>query len=91
MNTTLHRSTTHPPDTADRKVLELPDPGDLRELRLADRLTFRFGLWLLGRAQRPRRQPSLAPLEDPLRRRERTLSPAESAALLHYQLHHQLR
>lgn len=55
MNTTLHRSTIHPPDIEDRTVLELPAADELRELALADRLSLKIGLWLLQRAQRPRR------------------------------------
>ena len=91
MNSTLHHSTaTHPPDTQDRQVLHIPDPGELRELRLADRLSFRLGLWLLERAQRPTIE-RLTSDDDPLRRRERTLSPGESWAMLTYDLHRQLR
>lgn len=67
MNTTLHRSTVHPPDTEDRTVLHLPAPDDLRRLALADRLSLRIGLWLLQRAQRPRAVRRLAPAPiDPL-------------------------
>ncbi|WAA67749.1 hypothetical protein [Microbacterium oxydans] len=56
MNTTLHRSITHPPDTEDREVLQIPRPDELRRLSLADRLSLRIGLWLFQRAQRPRRE-----------------------------------
>lgn len=92
MNTTLHRSTTtHPPDTEDRTVLHIPDPADLRRLGVVDRVTLRFGLWLLERAQRPRQDKALHIPEDPFVRRERSIPSRESTALLTYHLQRQLR
>ncbi|PRB65064.1 hypothetical protein [Microbacterium sp. MYb45] len=56
MNTTLRRNITHPPDTEDREVVQIPRDDELRRLALTDRLSLRIGLWLLQRSQRPRRQ-----------------------------------
>lgn len=93
MNTTLHRSTTHPPDTEDQQVLHIPAPDELRRLALADRLSLRIGIWLLQRAQRPRRERRIAASYPDgvlhLDRRDRT--PVESYALLTYDLQRQLR
>lgn len=93
MNTTLYRSTTHPPDTEDRQVLHIPAPDELRRLALADRLSLRIGLWLLQRAQRPRpvrRVESASPTDVlGLERRHRTTG--ETFALLAYDLQRQLR
>lgn len=93
MNTTLYRSTTHPPDTEDQLVLQIPDHDELQRLALADRLSLRVGLWLLQRAQRPRPAKRLA-----VRRTaelidldRRTRSAAEVTALLTFDLHRQLR
>ncbi|OAN43356.1 hypothetical protein [Microbacterium sp. H83] len=92
MNTTLYRSTTHPPDTEDRQVLEIPAPDELRGLGLADRLSLRVGLWLLQRAQRPHpvRQPRTSGI-DPLGLERRDRSVGENLALLTYDLQRQLR
>ncbi|MEN0022812.1 hypothetical protein MRBLWO14_000175 [Microbacterium sp. LWO14-1.2] len=92
MNTTLHRSTTHPPDTEDQQVLHIPAPDDLRRLALADRLSLRIGLWLLQRAQRPRRERRSSRVSGDLLaldRRERSV--AETYALLTFDLQRQLR
>lgn len=93
MNTTLHRSLTHPPDTEDQQVLHIPAPDELRRLALADRLSLRIGLWLLQRAQRPRRaRRAASPVSSdgsPLERRDRTAG--ETLALLTYDLQRQLR
>ena len=90
MNTTLPLSATRPPDTGDRQVLQLPDADELRELALANRLSFRFGLWLLERAQRPRRRPARRPVE-PLLLSDRLENPRDSLALLTFDLHRQMR
>jgi len=92
VNTTLHRSTTHPPDTEDQQVLHIPAPDDLRRLALADRLSLRIGLWLLQRAQRPRRERRSSRVSGDLLaldRRERSV--AETYALLTFDLQRQLR
>ncbi|MFB4351674.1 hypothetical protein RAC69_00860 [Microbacterium sp. LS_15] len=92
MNITLHRSTTHPPDTEDQQVLHIPAPDDLRRLALADRLSLRIGLWLLQRAQRPRRERRSSRVSGDLLaldRRERSV--AETYALLTFDLQRQLR
>ena len=93
MNTTLHRSTTHPPDTEDQQVLHIPAPDELRRLALADRLSLRIGVWLLQRAQRPRAGRRTSPVFDgealDLDRRDRTA--VETYALLTYDLQRQLR
>jgi hypothetical protein len=93
VNITLHRSTTtHPPDTEDQQVLHIPDAAELRELRLADRLSFRIGVWLLERAQAERTAPSASSARDVgIVVRERPLSPHESHAQLAYHLQQQLR
>lgn len=93
MNTTLYRSITHPPDTEDQLVLHIPAPDELQRLALADRLSLRIGLWLLQRAQRPRRERRTAsPVYSdgsPLERRDRAAG--ETLALLTYDLQRQLR
>ncbi|WP_341957288.1 hypothetical protein [Microbacterium sp. LWH13-1.2] len=93
MNTTLYRSITHPPDTEGQQVLHIPAADELRRLALADRLSLRIGLWLLQRAQRPRRERrTSAPVYSdgsPLERRERAAG--ETLALLTYDLQRQLR
>ncbi len=91
MNTTLSHSTTHPPDTQGREVLDIPAPDELRALSLADRLTFRVGLWLLRRAQRPHRSGRTD--ETPASsHRPGTHHPSEreNAAVLAYHLRRQL-
>ncbi|MCI1017931.1 hypothetical protein HWD99_04770 [Microbacterium sp. C5A9] len=92
MNTTLYRSTTHPPDTEDQQVLHIPVPDDLRRLALADRLSLRVGLWLLQRAQRPRpaRRASTFSV-DPLHLEKRERPAAEALALMTFDLQRQLR
>lgn len=93
MNTTLYRSITHPPDTEDQLVLHIPAPDELQRLALADRLSLRIGLWLLQRAQRPRRgRRTASPVYSdgsPLERRDRAAG--ETLALLTYDLQRQLR
>ncbi len=93
MNTTLHRGITHPPDTEDRQVLQIPRPDELQRLALADRLSLRIGLWLLQRAQRPRRERRklyVRPAES-LILGERYRSAAEASALLAYDLQRGMR
>ncbi|MBT2474071.1 hypothetical protein J7E68_05655 [Microbacterium sp. ISL-103] len=93
MNSTLYRSIPHPPDTEDQLVLHIPAPDELQRLALADRLSLRIGLWLLQRAQRPRRTGLTASSADVdalhLDRRPRTV--AETHALLTFDLQRQLR
>lgn len=93
MNTTLHRSLAHPPDTEDHQVLQIPRPDELRELALSDRLSLRIGLWLLQRAQRPRpvRRGLLTDPADPRSLAERNRSAAESYALLTFDLQRGMR
>lgn len=94
MNITLSRSTTHPPDTEDREVLQIPRDDELRELGIADRLSLRIGLWLFQRAQRPRR-PRRPWTVDPgdlfLVGEQRHRSAAESHALLMYDMQRGMR
>lgn len=94
MNTTLHRSDIHPPDTEDREVLQVPRPDELRRLSLADRLTLRIGLWLFQRAQRPRRPRRglrIDPADMFLLGEQRHRSAAESYALLTYDMQRGMR
>lgn len=92
MNTTLYRSIPHPPDTQDQQVLHIPAPDELQRLALADRLSLRIGLWLLQRAQRPRPARRVTAADaDALHLSRRHLSPAETHALLTYDLQRQLR
>lgn len=53
---TLLRSTLHPPCPEDQEVLEVTVPANRNELALTDRLSLRFGLWLVLRAERSRRK-----------------------------------
>lgn len=92
MNTTLHHSTTHPPDTEGRTVLHLPAPDDLRELALTDRLSLKIGIWLLERAQRPKAvRERNAVAAEPLFLNDRHLTSSETRILLEYHLQRQLR
>lgn len=92
MNTTLHHHTVHPPDTEDHTVLHIPAPEDLRRLALADRLSLRIGLWLLQRAQRPRKQRRLSPAPiDPLYLDRIRYSGDRNPTLLTIDLQRQLR
>ncbi|WP_217183756.1 hypothetical protein [Streptomyces sp. AC495_CC817] len=93
MNTTLHHSTsTHPPDTEDQLVLQIPAPDELRELALSDRISLRVGLWLLERAQRPKpTRARTVTRVGPLFLDDQHFSPGETKALLEYHLLHQLR
>ncbi|WP_149085192.1 MULTISPECIES: hypothetical protein [Microbacterium] len=94
MNITLSRSITHPPDTEDREVLQIPRDDELDQLRVADRLSLRIGLWLLQRAQRPRR-PRRTWIVEPgdlfLVGEQRHRSAAESHALLLYDMQRGMR
>jgi hypothetical protein len=93
VNTTLYRSTTHPPDTEDQRVLQIPDHDELQRLALADRLSLRIGLWLLQRAQRPRpaRRTATVRTAELIDLDRRTRSAAETTALLTFDLQRQLR
>lgn len=92
MNTTLYRSITHPPDTEDHLVLQIPAPGDLRELGFADRLSLRVGLWLLEKSQRPKTvRTRLSPPADQLFLNGAHLTTGESKAVFEYHLMRQLR
>lgn len=53
---TLLRSTLHPPCTEEEEILEVTVPADRKALALVDRISLRFGLWLLLRAERSRRK-----------------------------------
>ncbi|MCK8477451.1 hypothetical protein [Microbacterium aurugineum] len=94
MNTTLHRSVSHPPDIEDREVLQIPRPDELRRLSLADRLSLRIGLWLFQRAQRPQRHRRglyIDPSERFLLGEQRHRSAAESSALLTFDMQRGMR
>lgn len=94
MNTTLHRNTTHPPDIQDREVLHIPNDDELRRLGMADRLSLRFGLWLLQRAQRPPKPPRrlyVDPSDAFLLGEQRHRSAAESMALLTFDMQRGMR
>lgn len=93
MNTTLHRGITHPPDIEDRTVLQIPRPDELRKLALADRLSLRIGLWLLQRAQRPRRERRSLYIDpaDALLLRQKDRSATETYALFTYDMQRGMR
>lgn len=92
MNTTLHHSTTHPPDIQDQTVLHIPAPDDLRELALADRLSLKIGLWLLERAQRPKvAKERIITTAEPLFLNDRHLTNGGARILLEYHMQRQLR
>jgi hypothetical protein len=90
VNTTLPLSAIRPPDTEDRQVLHIPAPDELRKLAFADRLSFRIGLWLLHRAQRPHRRRARVEI-DPILLRDRAMSPRDALALQTFDLHRQMR
>lgn len=92
MNTTLYASSTHPPDIEGQRVLYIPAPDELRALALRDRLSLRIGLWLLQRAQRPRRSRSTAAFTtEALHHEQRHQSAAEMLAVATFDLQRQLR
>ncbi|MFJ2552477.1 hypothetical protein [Microbacterium sp. NPDC087591] len=92
MNTTLSHDTTHPPDTTDRPVLHIPAPDELRRLSFADRLALRVGVWLLERAQRPRRRRRRrVNYIDPIALGDLAVSHRDSLALHSYDPLRQLR
>lgn len=92
-------SITRPPDTEDQQVLEISVPRNRESLALADRLSFRLGLWLLLRAQRPqrvarrrRRQERLSnELLAGLAFDHRRHTPGEMAAMLTYDIQRNMR
>lgn len=90
MNITLSRTITHPPDTQDRTVLHIPEPEELRALSFGDRLSLQIGLWLLRRAQRPRRPKREFAPAPALFLHEQYRSPQESATILAYHLQRQM-
>lgn len=89
MNTTLYRSTIHPPDTEDRTVLQLPAAEELRELSFTDRLSLRLAVWLFERTQRQRPTRLARPAESVVLT-DRHLSARESQTLLAYHLFRQM-
>lgn len=92
-NNTLLRSTAHPPCPEEQEILEVAVPIDRTELRLADRLSLRLGLWLLVRAQRPRRAPERTMTNEEVMRMFETkhVSERESLTILAYQLQRHIR
>lgn len=92
-NNTLLRSTAHPPCPEEQKILEVTVPADRTTLSLADRLSLRLGLWLLVRAQRPRRARARTLTHEEVMRMFETkhVSERESLAILAYQAQHHLR
>lgn len=99
MNTTTLRLTTaHPPCPPDSgpedRVLEIPVPADRSRLPLSSRLSLRIGLWLLLRAQRPRRRqapPFASDADATFFPFGRHLTQREAMILLTYDLQRQLR
>lgn len=91
-NNTLLRSTAHPPCPEDQETLEIKVPADRSELALSDRLSLRLGLWLLLRAQRPRRKPARTLTHEEVMRMFETKSATEreSLAILAYQVQRHL-
>ncbi|MGM7697042.1 hypothetical protein [Microbacterium sp. A84] len=89
---TLLRSTTHPPCPEEQEVLEITVPTDRAALPLADRLSLRIGVWLLLRAQRPRRSPARTMSSEEVMRlfETRHATERESLALLAYHAQRQL-
>ncbi|MDQ0645361.1 hypothetical protein [Microbacterium murale] len=92
-NDTLLRSTAHPPCPEDQEILEVTVPTDRKELALTDRISVRLGLWLLMRAQRPRKAPARTMTHEEVMRMFETthISERESLAILAYQVQHHLR
>lgn len=93
-NNLLLRSTAHPPCPEEKEILEVTVPADRTELALTDRLSLRLGLWLLLRAQRPRRAPARTSMthEEVMRMFEtKRATERESLAILAYQTQNYLR
>lgn len=85
---TLLRSTSHPPCPQDQEIVEISVPIDRTQLALTDRLSLRFGLWLLLRAgSARRRQPRTITHEQMmlLRENQRTME-RQALAMLTYGL-----
>ncbi|GAA1528271.1 hypothetical protein HD600_002525 [Microbacterium ginsengiterrae] len=87
-NDTLLRSTLHPPCPQTQEVVEVTVPINRKELALTDRLSLRFGLWLLLRAERSRRRTprTLTQEEMMLLQANRRQLERESLAMLTYGL-----
>jgi hypothetical protein len=67
-------------------------PTDRSELALSDRLSLRLGLWLLLRAQRPRKAPARTLTHEEVMRmfETRRATERESLAILAYQVQRHL-
>lgn len=93
VNITLSRSTTHPPDTEDREVLQIPATTSC--VSSASRTaSLRIGLWLFQRAQRPwrpRRSWTVDPGDLFLVGEQRHRSAAEAHALLMHDMQRGMR
>ncbi|MGO1507265.1 MAG: hypothetical protein ACTH2E_09265 [Microbacterium sp.] len=82
----LLRSTLHPPCTDAQEILEVTVPTNRKELTLANRLSLRFGLWLLLRTERARRKSTRAINQEQmmlLRENRRTMERESLAMLTH--------
>ncbi|WP_193598770.1 hypothetical protein [Microbacterium sp. YJN-G] len=101
MSTTLltdrqHTTSIHPPDTGDRQILTIPDPEARQHLTLSERLSLRFGLWLLERSVRRANAVDHALRDraahhDSLRLRTELITETQAHALIAYNLNTWLR
>ncbi|KDA05737.1 hypothetical protein DC31_15130 [Microbacterium sp. CH12i] len=89
---TLLRSTAHPPCPEEQEVLEITVPTDRKTLAFTERMSLRLGLWLLLRAQHPRRTPPPMTHEEMVRLFEaRHTSEREAMAMLTFDMQRYLR
>lgn len=83
----LLRSTLHPPCPEEQEILEVTVPTDRKQLALADRVSLRLGLWLLLRAQRPRRTAHTPSREELMLLHEtRRIAQRESLAMVTFDM-----
>ncbi len=86
---TLLRSTLHPPCPEDQEILEVTVPTNRKELALMDRISLRFGLWLLLRAERSHRRSTRTITQEQaiLLLENRRVMEREALAMLTHGLH----
>lgn len=91
-NLLLH-STSHPPCPEEQQTLEITVPTNRNTLPFTERLSLRLGLWLLLRAERPRRTPPPSMTREEMMRlfETRSATERESLQMLYYDMQRYLR